>query len=115
MRDIDHSGWNIGLVGGLILADTRYHQYFYNVAPQYATATRPAYSASGGYSDTQLIVAINKQLDGRWVGGFMKWDDLSGAVFSDSPLVKNKQYFTLGFAVSWVFDKSAKMVEVSND
>lgn len=40
---------------------------------------------------------------------------LKVATFTESPLVKNKQYFTLGFAVSWVFDKSAKMVEVSND
>jgi outer membrane scaffolding protein for murein synthesis (MipA/OmpV family) len=45
----------------------------------------------------------------------MKWDDLNGAVFADSPLVKNKQYFTLGFAVTWVLGKSDKMVEVSND
>ena len=115
-RDVDHSGWNIGLVGGPIYADRRYHQYFYSVAPQYATATRPAYAASGGYSGMQFIFAFNKRYkDGLWMGGFMKWDELKDAVFADSPLVKSKQYFTIGFAATWIFDKSDKMVEVNND
>jgi MipA family protein len=115
-RDVDHSGWNIGLVGGPIYADRRYHQYFYSVAPQYATPTRPAYAASGGYSGMQFIFALNKRYkDGLWMGGFMKWDDLKDAVFADSPLVKSKQYFTIGFAATWTFDKSDKMVEVNND
>lgn len=116
-RNIEGSGWNIGLVGGPIYADRRYHQYFYNVAPQYATATRPAYTAAGGYSGMQFIFAFNKRYkeDGHWLGGFMKWDDLKDAVFADSPLVKSKQYFTIGFAATWTFDRSEKMVEVNDD
>lgn len=113
--DIGHSGWNIGLMGGLVLTDQRYQQYFYDVAPQYATATRPAYTAGGGYSGTQFIFFLNKRQNGRRIGSFIKWDGLEGAVFADSPLVKRKQYFTIGFAITWVLDKSAKMVEVSND
>ena len=114
--DAGHSGWNIGLVGGLVFSDQRYNQYFYNVAPQYATATRPAYSVGGGYAGTQCILAVSKRRqDGRWMGGFMKWDNLNGAVFADSPLVTTRQNFTLGFAVTWTLDKSDKMVEVNND
>jgi len=114
-HDAGKSGWDIGLVGGLIYSDRRYHQYFYNVAPQYATAMRPAYTAGGGYSGTQLIFAVNNNHDGRRMGGFMKWDSLKGAVFEDSPLVRSKQYFTIGFAVTWMVGKSNRMVEVSND
>ncbi|ADE10615.1 MipA/OmpV family protein [Sideroxydans lithotrophicus] len=115
-RDIDHSGWNIGLVGGPIFSDRRYHQYFYDVAPQYATSTRPAYTASGGYSGMQYIFAFNRrQQDGHWVGGFMKWDNLNGAVFADSPLVKSKSYFTIGIAATWTFNRSDKLVEVNDD
>ena len=110
--DIDRSGWNIGLVGGVIYSDKHYHGYFYNVEPQYATATRPAYSAPGGYSGTQFIFAFNKRHEGYWTGGFMKWDSLKGAVFADSPLVKSKEYFTVGFAITWILDKSDKLVEV---
>lgn len=115
-HDVEQSGWNIGLVGGPIYADRRYHQYFYNVDPQYATATRPQYTASGGYSGAQFIIASSKRYqDGHWIGGFMKWDSLNGAVFADSPLVKSKQYFTIGIAMTWTIDKSDKMVEVNND
>jgi MipA family protein len=115
-RNIRRSGWNIGLVGGPIFSDKHYHGYFYNVEPQYATATRPAYTASGGYAGTQYIFAFNRRApSGDWVGGFMKWDNLNGAVFADSPLVTSKHYFTIGFAMTWTFDKSDKMVEVDDD
>ena len=49
------------------------------------------------------------------MGGFVKWDTLNGAVFADSPLVKSKQYLTVGFAVTWTFDKSDKLVQVDDD
>ena len=111
-HDIDHSGWNIGLVGGVIYSDKHYHGYFYNVEQQYATAERSAYTASGGYAGTQFIFAFNKRHEGYWTGGFMKWDSLKGAVFADSPLVRSKEYFTVGFAVTWILDKSDKLVEV---
>lgn len=114
-HDIDRSGWNIGLVGGVIYSDKHYHGYFYNVAPQYATAERPAYTAPGGYSGTQFIFAFNKRYETYWTGGFMKWDSLKGAVFENSPLVRSKEYFTVGFAITWIFDKSDKLVEVAYD
>lgn len=110
--DIERSGWNVGLVGGVIYSDKHYHGYFYNVEPQYATAERPAYTAPGGYSGTQFIFAFNKRHEGYWTGGFMKWDSLKGAVFADSPLVKSREYFTVGFAITWILDKSDKLVEV---
>lgn len=115
VRNIDYSGWNLGLVAGVIYSDRRYHGYFYDVAPQYATPERPAYTASGGYAGTQFIMALSKRHEGYWTGAFMKWDSLKGAVFADSPLVKSKQYFTIGFAITWIFDKSDEMVEVDDD
>ncbi|MBI5007067.1 MAG: MipA/OmpV family protein [Nitrosomonadales bacterium] len=114
-HDIDHNGWNIGLVAGVIYSDKHYHGYFYNVEQQYATAQRPAYTAAGGYSGTQFIFAFNKRHEGYWTGGFMKWDSLKGAVFTDSPLVRSKEYFTVGFAITWILDKSDELVEVEYD
>ncbi len=111
-RDIGHNGWNIGLVAGVIYSDRRYHAYFYDVAPQYVTPERPAYTAPGGYAGTQSILAFNKRYPGFWVGGFAKWDNLKGAVFADSPLVRSKEYFTVGFAITWILDKSDELVEV---
>jgi MipA family protein len=115
LKDISHRGWNMGFVVGPIFADRRYHQYFYNVDPQYATPTRPAYTAHGGYSGTQFIWALSKRYPGYWSGGFMKWDDLSRAAFVDSPLVTSKRYFTIGWAITWILDRSDTMVEASDD
>jgi len=114
-RNVRQSGWNFGLLGSLIYADERYHQYFYDVAPQYATATRPAYSAGGGYSGAQVMTTFSRRYDSFWIGGFAKWDDLNGAAFVDSPLVKSRQSFAVGLMVSWILFSSDKRVEVSDD
>jgi len=104
-------GWNLGLAAGPIFADQRYHQRLYGVDPAYATAVRPAYTARGGYAGSQIISALSKHYPHYWVGGFVKWDTLHGAVFEDSPLVKSKQNFTAGFAVSWIFAESKTLVQ----
>lgn len=115
LKNIAQSGWNLGLSGGTVYADSRYHGYFYSVPVAYATPTRPAYAAAGGYSGYQLTVALSKRFPGYWTGAFVKWDNLSGAAFAGSPLVTSTHFFTFGFAVTWVFSRSEKMVEVSND
>ncbi len=113
MNDVGGNvGWNLGLVAGLIFADQNYNRYFYDVDPRYSTPTRSAYSAPGGYSGGQFIVAISKRFSDFWFGGFAKWDTLNGAVFSDSPLVKQWQYFTTGFAIFWIFGQSQTMVKI---
>lgn len=114
-RNLQQSGWNLGLVAGLYFADQQYHQYFYDVAPQYATADRPAYSAGAGYSGAQFLTSLSKRYEKVWVAGFVKWDDLNGAAFVDSPLVKSRQSFAVGFVVSWILFSSDKRVEVSDD
>jgi len=108
-------GWSLGLQGSLLYGDRDYHSYFYDVAPQYATAQRPAYSAPGGYAGKQVLAALSRRWGDIWMGGFVKWDDLNGAAFADSPLVQRRQSFAAGFMVAWVFAKSEKLVEVSDD
>lgn len=99
----------------MFFGDRAYHSYYYDVAPQYATAARPAYQSVGGYGGKQFLMALSRRRGDVWMGGFVKWDDLSGAVFADSPLVQRGQSFAAGFMVAWVFAKSEKMVEVSDD
>jgi len=115
LNNLAGSGWNLGLLGSLFYGDRSYHSYFYDVAPQYATLERPAYSAPGGFAGKQLLVSLGRRRGDVWLGAFVKWDDLSGAVFADSPLVQRGQSFGAGFMVAWVFAKSDKLVDVSND
>lgn len=112
IRDpLGNTGWKLGVLAGPILGDRRYHRYFYEVEPAFATATRPAYTPGGGYAGTQAIAALSKRYGDIWVGGFVKWDTLHGAAFADSPLVKQKQGFAGGVSAAWVFGKSRTLVE----
>jgi outer membrane scaffolding protein for murein synthesis (MipA/OmpV family) len=112
IRDpLGRAGWKLGVLAGPIFSDRRYHRYFYEVAPAFATAARPAYSPGGGYAGSQLIGALSKRYGEFWVGGFVKWDTLHGAAFEDSPLVKDRQGFAAGFSIARVLGESKKMVE----
>jgi len=104
-------GWNLGFAAGPLYGNTRYHNYFYGVAPQFATTERPAYEAGAGYAGMQFIAALSKRYPSYWVGGFVRADTLSGAVFENSPLVRQKESFAGGVAVSWIFSRSERRVE----
>ena len=105
-------GWNLGLAGGPIYTDGRYNRYFYEVKPEFATASRPAYSPGGGYGGMQFLVALSKRFPRFWVGGFARYDSLNSAVFADSPLVTSKRYLAGGIGISWIFAESSRRVEV---
>jgi MipA family protein len=107
-------GWNLGLVAGPIYATRDQHQYFYGVAPQYATATRPAYAASGGYSGAQFLASLSKRYHSMWLGAFVRYDSLRGAAFVDSPLVAQRSFSAAGVAVSWIIDESKTRVQVDD-
>ena len=61
-----------------------------------------------------MIMALSKRFDKMWVGGYVQADNLSGAVFDDSPLLKRRNSYSAGIAVSWIFKHSDRMV-MSNE
>ena len=103
-------GWNLGLMAGPIWGSKRYHRYYYEVAEQDARTDRPAYSARSGYAGSQAIAAWSQRQGNRWWGLFVKFDNLHGAAFSDSPLVRERSQWTAGFGVSWVLKSSERQV-----
>lgn len=105
-----HNGWNLGLLAGPVFGSQRQHAYFYSVPERYATVTRSAYSAPGGYAGWQVLGALSKRYPGYWVGGFVRYDSLRGAVFEDSPLVDNKNYLAGGIAIAWIIGQSSVRV-----
>ncbi len=107
-------GWNLGLLAGPLYGDRRQHDYFYGVAGKYATADRPAYEARSGYAGMQYLAALSKRFPKFWVGAFVRYDNLSGAVFDDSPLLRQKDYFAGGIAVSWILGESSTRVKVDD-
>jgi outer membrane scaffolding protein for murein synthesis (MipA/OmpV family) len=106
------SGWRLGLVAGPVYTDRRYNRYFYEVKPEFATPTRPAYSPGGGYGGMDFLVALSKRFPKYWVGAFARYDTLNNAVFEQSPLVTSRKYVAGGIAVAWIFGESKERVEV---
>jgi outer membrane scaffolding protein for murein synthesis (MipA/OmpV family) len=104
-------GWNVGALAGPLFADHRYHGYFYDVAPAYATAQRPAYAASGGYSGSQALLSVSRRYRDFWVGAYLRHDWLGGAVFMTSPLVQQNSYWAGGIAMAWMIGQSSQRVD----
>jgi MipA family protein len=109
-----HAGWRVGLLAGPLFANRRYNAYFYSVAPQYATPTRPEYQAAGGYSGTELLSSLSKRFPKFWVGAFVRYDTLAGAAFADSPLVQRDHYFSAGVGFAWLLASSSRRVQVAD-
>jgi outer membrane protein len=104
-------GWKLGLLAGPLWANRRYNSYFYSVGPQYATPTRPAYDAPGGYAGTQTLVSLTRRYPSFWVGAFLRHDTLAGASFESSPLVQRDSYWFGGVGVVWILRQSSRLVE----
>ncbi|MFI4914665.1 MAG: MipA/OmpV family protein, partial [Steroidobacterales bacterium] len=109
-----HDGWNLGLLSGPLFANRRYHEYFYGVPGAYATLQRPAYSAPGGYSGTEALVALSKRYRNFWVGAFLRHDWLSGAAFIASPLLQQRSYWAGGAGIAWMIGQSSQQVNVDD-
>jgi len=98
------------LSAGPIVANRKYHQYFYEVDPEYQTVERPVYEATAGYSGSRVTLTITSNTKNYFLGAFARYDNLHGAVFEDSPLVETKSYFVYGIAFAWIFSSSTSFV-----
>ncbi len=107
-------GWNLGMLAGPLFGDKRQHAYYYSVDSQYATPDRPAYEAKAGYAGMQYLVAFSKRFPKYWIGSFLRYDNMSGATFEDSPLMRKKDYVAGGIAITWILGESSTRVMVND-
>ncbi len=112
--DVRRWGWDIGVQGGPLVGSRRYNSYFYDVAPVYATATRPAYAAPAGNGGWRFTTGASRRFGDFWVGAFVRLDSVAGAAFEPSPLVRQRSQATFGLAMSWVFATSTERVTVDD-
>lgn len=109
------SGWKMNMLAGPLFQSRKYNDHFYSVSSSQALPDRPAYDAKGGYSGAQLTMTLSKRYRRHWVGGFLRYDNLTGSVFDESPLVRDRNAVSAGVAVSWIFGKSSQLVERVDD
>lgn len=99
-----YAGWETSLSLGPIWANESYHDYYYQVDPEYIAAGRPAYNATAGYSGFRYTLTSSRRFQNRyWLGAFLRYDTLNGASFADSPLVKQNDSLMVGLAFAWIF------------
>lgn len=107
--------WRTGITGGIELGSNKLHDYFYTVAPRFATPTRPAYDAAGGYAGTRFTLSATGRRGNNWIGAFIRYDNVSDAVFADSPLVQRSHNFSAGIVVAWFIARSKQTVTVPDE
>jgi outer membrane scaffolding protein for murein synthesis (MipA/OmpV family) len=99
------------LSAGPIFANSRYHDYFYEVDPEFVTPERPEYHPDSGYSGSRVTLSVTRHFRRYMIGAFARYDDLNGAVFEDSPLVETSDYFIFGVVFGWILGESSTQVE----
>lgn len=99
--------FDIGASVTALYGNRDYFQYIYGVAPEYATAQRPAYAASGGYGGYTLEVGGSLHRGDMVYGTFLSYTNLSGANFIASPLVSRSDGLTFGVMLAWIFQRSS--------
>lgn len=112
--DMLWQGWDVGVQAGPMWATRQYNAYFYDVAPLYATTTRAAYNAPSGSAGWRWTAGASRRYGKLWLGGFVRGDSVGGAAFEASPLVKQRNAFSVGLAMSWVFAVSDERVAIDN-
>lgn len=71
-------------------ASRRYMDYYYSVAPQFATPLRPAYSADAGYLGTELALSLRQPVNDRFeLWGGIRQAFHGGASNEKSPLFRD--------------------------
>jgi len=94
--------WQADANLGVVFGNARLNQYFYEVAPQYATASRPAYEAKGGLMMTRLGVSLSHRLTPDWrIFGFTRYENYTHAANRGSPLFCQNSGLSLGVGFTW--------------
>lgn len=99
--------WQADANIGAVFGNARLNQYFYEVAPQYANASRPVYKAEGGLMMTRLGMSLSHTVGPDWrVFGFARYDNYTHAANRDSPLFRKNHGLSLGFGFTWTAYRS---------
>jgi hypothetical protein len=101
---------NIFTSVGPIFATEKLMDYFYEVAPEFVTPTRPAYDADAGYLGSNITLGVSKRFNNRFrmVLG-TRLGIYTGATNDDSPLFKDELNVGVFTAFAWSFSQSDQL------
>jgi outer membrane scaffolding protein for murein synthesis (MipA/OmpV family) len=91
----------------LVFGDERLTDTFYGVAPDFATAARPAYKAQSGLIMSRVSANLFQNLTPNLrVFGFARLTSVDGAANPSSPLVRQNMGSTVGFGLIYILARS---------
>lgn len=100
------SSWYLRYRTSVMFGSNTYHDYYYGVDAQYATAERPEFNATSGYSGFINDIALSRELDiadiKTRVAFFIRYDNLANVKFNESPLFASENVWRSGVAFIWV-------------
>lgn len=104
----ERGAWTLEANVSAVWGDRKINRHFYEVAPQYATATRPAYTADSGLLLTRLGLFGSRRInqDVR-VFGYLRYESYKGTANRESPLHVKDSGVSGGVGVMWTFKRSA--------
>ena len=102
--------WRFGASFGPQFGTSAYHDVYYSVDQEFATATRAAFQSDGGYTGYRSQFSLVTNNDKRLAVLFLRYENISGAVFEDSPLVETNDNVIVGFLYSYYLFNSKAMV-----
>ncbi|MEL7024912.1 MAG: MipA/OmpV family protein [Pseudomonadota bacterium] len=70
--------------------------YFFDVRPEFATETRAAFEASGGYLQTRIGLGLQWRGDGRFAAAGVSYSLFNGSANRDSPLFEQDYGISIG-------------------
>lgn len=101
--------WSLEGNASVVVGDRKINRHFYEVAPAYARAGRPAYAADAGLLLTRLGLfgtrRINEDLR---LFGYLRYETYRGAANRDSPLHVKDNGVSGGVGLAWTFKRSSR-------
>jgi MipA family protein len=106
-RPLDDHGLRLHVQLGPDFATEKLQDYFYEVAPQFARADRPAFDAQGGYLGTNLDISLSRPITRRVrLFAATKLSYFGGAQNQASPLFQDRFNYGIFLGFSWSFWQS---------
>jgi outer membrane scaffolding protein for murein synthesis (MipA/OmpV family) len=101
--------WSVEGNVSVVFGDKRINRYFYEVQPQYASASRAAYGADAGLMLTRVGLFATRQLnpDVR-LFGFVRFESYAGSANRDSPLHLKNTGTSAGIGFAWTLARSSR-------
>ena len=97
------TGWAYRVRGGLRYASAKYNGYYYNVPIESQTSIRNAFESEAGYAGSFIDLMGNWRDDNLIYFAFLRYQNLSGVSFENSPLIEQNDALSIGIGVMWIF------------